>query len=94
MTKEKLKQKLTELRASANMSIGVLDMTIAEGGDGHDMSKVKEQLGVMKDLQQKIADLENQQEEDEKAEALYGDDESRPTVSIPFLCMYLFPYYT
>ncbi|XP_030836466.1 chromosome-associated kinesin KIF4 [Strongylocentrotus purpuratus] len=81
MTKEKLKQKLVELRASANMSIGVLDMTIAEGGAEHDMSKVKEQLGVMKDLQQKIADLENQQEEDEKAEALYGDDESRPTTA-------------
>ncbi|XP_054756101.2 chromosome-associated kinesin KIF4-like [Lytechinus pictus] len=81
MTKEKLKQKINELRARADMTIGALDLTIAEGGTEHDMSKVKEQLGIMKELQQKIVDLETQHEEDEKAEALYGDAESRPTTA-------------
>ena len=81
MAKDKLKRKLMELRAKADMSIGALDMTLAEDGE-KDMSKVREQLGVMKELQQKIVELEtDNQREEEQTDALYGDAESRPTVS-------------
>ncbi|XP_071502973.1 chromosome-associated kinesin KIF4A-like [Diadema antillarum] len=81
MSKDKLRQKLEELRARADMSIGALDMTVTEEGQP-DTAKVQQQLGFMKDLQKKIQELQAEnQREDDNAETLYGDPGSRPTTA-------------
>ncbi|XP_071848027.1 chromosome-associated kinesin KIF4-like [Apostichopus japonicus] len=68
MHKDKLKQKLDELRAKTDLSISLFNTSVVEGG--HQDSQ-PQQLNVLQDLKKQIEELKSEPMETEDAAALY-----------------------
>ncbi|XP_038063245.1 chromosome-associated kinesin KIF4A-like [Patiria miniata] len=76
MTRDKLKQKLEQLKEETDISLGALDITVAAAADNE---KVTEQLEIVRQLQKKIVDLETE-DKLTNAESLYGNDTEKENV--------------
>lgn len=90
MHKDKLKQKLDELRAKTDLSISLFNTSVVEGG--HQDSQ-PQQLNVLQDLKKQIEELKSEPMETEDAAALYDMrlDEAE-TSDTPTVTSFVFLY--
>ena len=81
MSRDKMKQKLEELRSHADLSISALniseDQTMESGG-----GQISDKLDVLKELQQKIIDMQTEEKKGLKKEELYGEVVQSPSNNV------------
>ncbi|XP_022086353.1 chromosome-associated kinesin KIF4A-like [Acanthaster planci] len=75
MSRDKLKQKLEQLKEETDLSLGALDLTVGAA----DNEKVTEQLDLVRQLQKKIIDMETE-DKLSNAESLYGNEAEKENV--------------
>ena len=66
IARDKLKERLDELRAQTNITVENLNKTLNSSAVDNN-SALTEQIGLMKDLEKKIISLQNEQTDNEKA---------------------------
>ncbi|XP_076328454.1 kinesin-like protein 3A isoform X2 [Tachypleus tridentatus] len=71
--RERLKQKLEELKEQTGVTFDTLNHTV----DDQNNSQFREQLGLVKDLQKKIIDLQAEQSKKDQEYILYSPDKSK-----------------
>ncbi|XP_072039625.1 chromosome-associated kinesin KIF4-like [Amphiura filiformis] len=71
MSRDKLKQKLEELRSHADLSISALNVSLDNTQQNGE--QVPDKLNILKNLQQKIIDMQAEEKKGMKQEELYGE---------------------